>query len=111
MSCWIGRRPARLQIFSERAELARLEQRAGAGADGADAVELLLVDDPRKLPTEVKRLGARGKDRRALATKNGGRRLVVGDGIEAREAGLAGAPEHDCADGELDDVQLSLDVA
>src|SRR5438309_4780567 len=57
------------------------------------------------------RLGDRGKDRRALAAKDRGSRLVVGDGVQTREAGLRCAREHDGADGKLHGVQLSLDVA
>src|SRR5882762_2346010 len=61
---------ARLEVLPQRAQLARLEQSTGTGANGAHAVELLLVDDPRKLLAEMEGLRARGKDRGALAAKN-----------------------------------------
>src|SRR5205814_541413 len=102
---------ARFEILSQGAQLARLQQRAGTGADGADTVELLLVDDPRELLTEMERLGPRRKDRRAFGAEGRRGLVVVGDGVEAREAGVGGAPEDDRADRELHLVQLLLDVA
>src|SRR6266480_8067088 len=92
---------ARLQILAERAQLARLEEGPRAGADGADAVELFLVDDPRKLLAEMERLGARGKDRRAFAAKDRRGFLVIRDGVQTVESGVGGASEYDGADREL----------
>src|SRR5439155_840275 len=88
---------------------ARMSCHAGTGADGADTVELLLVDDPRELLTEMERLGPRRKDRRAFGAEGRRGLVVVGDGVEAREAGVGGAPEDDRADRELHLVQLLLD--
>src|ERR1700694_6322277 len=56
-------------------------------------------------------LGARWKDRRALATEDRRRFLIVRDRVEAVETGVRCTREHDAADGELHGVQLSLDVA
>jgi len=102
---------ARLEVLAQRPQLARLEQSAGSRPDGADAVELLFVDDPRKLLAEMERLGARWEDRRAFAAKDRRRVRIVRDGVQAVEAGVGGAPKYDAADGELHGVQLSLDVA
>src|SRR5438094_388552 len=78
--------------------------------DGADAIELLLVDDAGELLAEVERLGAGRQDRRALRAERGGRFVVVRDGVQARESGIRGPTQDDRADRDLHRVQLPLEV-
>src|SRR5438477_9323911 len=89
----------------------RCHERSRARTYRAQAVELLLVHDPLQLTPEVERLGLHGKDRRALRSEGRGSLLIIGDGIEAREAGVPGATHDDGADGDLHRVQLPLQVA
>src|SRR5438093_411765 len=94
-------RPATRSSFSG---VVTRRKSARPGADRAHPVELLLVDDPRKLLAEMERLGPRREDRRALAAEDRCRCLVVGDGVEAREAGVGGTPEDDPADSDFQGV-------
>src|SRR5438552_17616167 len=89
----------------------RRHERSRARTYRAQAIELLLVHDALQLTPKVEGLGLHGKDRRALRAEGRGSLWIDGDGIETREPGVRRATHDNGANGDLQRVQVPLQIA